>query len=218
MRYTHNQEKFLKSDVYTNVCRNRIKDTVRNPGSACFGRENSFCVAMKDEVHHKNLYLWCAGPFAGHVRQGNVAGKPLQASHFDVKMHLQGLPLSPMLPKAEPGERNGDEMSEKQYRTCVRMSEKEYQQLRAKSRAAGMSMNRWLLTQLRERPPRSYRKEEMRRLVEELNQSGRTINEIARDFNNGCGREEQLTEVKQQLLDAVRRARAVRGMGYPNAV
>ena len=109
-------------------------------------------------------------------------------------------------------------MSEKQYRTCVRMSEKEYQQLRAKSRAAGMSMNRWLLTQLRERPPRSYRKEEMRRLVEELNQSGRTINEIARDFNNGCGREEQLTEVKQQLLDAVRRARAVRGMGYPNAV
>ena len=109
-------------------------------------------------------------------------------------------------------------MSERKYRTCVRMSEKEYQQLQSKSRAAGMSMNRWLLTQLWERPPRSYRKEEMRRLVAELNQSGRIINEIARDFNSGCGREEQLTEVKQQLLDAVQRARAVREMGYPDAV
>lgn len=218
MRYTHNQENFLKSDVYTNVCRNRIKDTVRNPGSACFGRENSFCVAMKDQVHHKNLHLWCAGPFAGHVRQGNVAGRPLQASHFDVKMHLQGLPLSPMPPMAETRERKGDEMSERQYRTCVRMSEKEYQQLQSKSRAAGMSMNRWLLTQLRKCPPQSYRKEEMRRLVAELNQSRRIINEIARDFNSGCGREEQLTEVKQQLLDAVQRTRAVREMGYPDAV
>ncbi len=109
-------------------------------------------------------------------------------------------------------------MSEKQYRIRVRMSEKEYQQLRAKSRAAGMSMNRWLLTQLRERPPRSYRKEEMRRLVAELNQSGRIINEIARDFNGCCGKEDQLTDVKQQLLDAIQRVRAVREMGYPDAV
>lgn len=109
-------------------------------------------------------------------------------------------------------------MSEKQYRTCVRMSEKEYLQLRAKSRAAGMSMNRWLLAQLWERPPRSYRKEEMRRVVAELNQSGRIINEIARDFNSGCGKEDQLDDVKQQLLDAVQRARAVREMGYPDAV
>lgn len=109
-------------------------------------------------------------------------------------------------------------MSGRQYRTCVRMSEKEYQQLWAKSRAAGMSMNRWLLTQLREQPPRSYRKEEIRRLVAELNQSGRIINEIARDFNSGCGKEDQLAEIKQQLLNAVQRARAVREMGYPDAV
>ncbi len=58
----------------------------------------------------------------------------------------------------------------------------------------------------------------MRRLVAELNQSRRIINEIARDFNSGCGREQQLTEIKQQLLNAVQQARAVREMGYPDAV
>ena len=109
-------------------------------------------------------------------------------------------------------------MAEKQYRTCVRMSEKEYQMLRRKSRDAGLSMNQYLLRQLRENPPQCYRKDEIHELVEELNQSGRIINGIARDFNSSCGTENQLEEVKARLQAAISRVHAVREMGYPYAV
>lgn len=105
-------------------------------------------------------------------------------------------------------------MAEKQYRTCVRMSEKEYQMLRRKSRDAGLSMNQYLLRQLRENPPRCYRKDEIHELVEKLNRSGRVINGIARDFNSGCGTENQLEEVKAQLMAAISRIHTVREMGY----
>ncbi len=109
-------------------------------------------------------------------------------------------------------------MSEKQYRTCVRMSEQEYQMLRNSSKKADMSMNRYLLTQLQAHPPLCYRKEEMEKLVDDLNHSGQIINEIAKSFNSGCGSEAQLQEVWRQLLSAVRLVHAVREMGYPNAV
>ena len=109
-------------------------------------------------------------------------------------------------------------MADKRYRTCVRMSEKEYQMLRRKSRDAGLSMNQYLLRQLRENPPQCYRTNEVSKLVEELNQSGRIINGIARDFNSGCGTENQLEEVKAQLMAAISRIHAVREMGYPYAV
>lgn len=109
-------------------------------------------------------------------------------------------------------------MAEKLYRTCVRMSEKEYQMLRRKSHDAGLSMNQYLLRQLRENPPRCYRREEVCKLVEELNLSGRIINSIARNFNSGCGTENQLEEVKTQLRDTISRIHTVREMGYPYVV
>lgn len=82
VRYTHNQEGFLKSNVYINVCCNRIKDTARNPESACFGRGNTFCVVMKSGIHHKSLRSWCAGAFCRTRYTGKCCGKVFASIAF----------------------------------------------------------------------------------------------------------------------------------------
>lgn len=78
-------------------------------------------------------------------------------------------------------------MSNQQHRTCIRMGTKEYKLLKRKSHDAGLSANAWLMRQLAQNRPTLFRMEETREAIDFMNQAGRQINTIARDFNSGYG-------------------------------
>ena len=108
-------------------------------------------------------------------------------------------------------------MTKKIYRTCIRMSQKEYTTLRKKSRTAGLTMNKYLMQQLEEKRPWMNREPESMELAEHLNRIGKEINVIARDFNSGFGTAEQLNQAVSLLKEVYAHACKVREKGYLQA-
>ena len=108
-------------------------------------------------------------------------------------------------------------MSKQSHRTCVRMSVKDYELLKEKSAAAGLSANAWLMAQMKTNRPVLHREEETWEAVRFMDEAGREINAIARDFNIGYGTAEQLRHAICLLRDVYERLRAVRKMGYLHA-
>lgn len=86
--------------------------------------------------------------------------------------------------KSEMGVKNTSKQS---HRTCVRMSAKDYELLKEKSAAAGLSANAWLMAQLEINRPVLHREEETWEAIRFMDEAGREINVIARDFNSGYG-------------------------------
>ena len=103
------------------------------------------------------------------------------------------------------------------HRTCVRMSVKDYELLKEKSTAADLSANAWLMAQMKTNRPVLHREEETWEAVRFMDEAGREINAIARDFNSGYGTAEQLRHAICLLRDVYERLRAVRKMGYRHA-
>ena len=79
-------------------------------------------------------------------------------------------------------------MKRQLHRTCVRMSVREYELLKKKSTAAGLSANAWLMAQLETNRPVLHREKETWEVIHFMDEAGREINAIARDFNSGYGR------------------------------
>ena len=97
------------------------------------------------------------------------------------------------------------------------MSEKEYDLLKKKSKAAGLSANAWLMNQLESNRPSQYRKAETREAIALMNEAGREINAIARSFNTGYGTAAQLDYAYRRLCQVYEHLYALRKLGYPNA-
>lgn len=97
------------------------------------------------------------------------------------------------------------------------MSAKDYKLLKEKSASAGLSANAWLIAQLETNRPVLHREEETWEAVRFMDEAGREINAIARDFNSGYGTAEQLCRAVRLLGDVYERLHAVRKMGYPHA-
>lgn len=116
--------------------------------------------------------------------------------------------------ESEKGVKN---MSKQSHRTCVRMSVKDYELLKEKSAAAGLSANAWLMAQMKTNRPVLHREEETWEAVRFMDEAGREINAIARDFNSGYGTAEQLRHAICLLRDVYERLRGVRKMGYLHA-
>ena len=95
------------------------------------------------------------------------------------------------------------------------MSEKEYRMLLKKSKAAGLSANTWLMKQLEDNRPTVYREQETWEVLHFMDEAGREINAIARDFNSGLGTAEQLQYAVRRLMEAEERIHALRKKGYP---
>ena len=108
-------------------------------------------------------------------------------------------------------------MSKQNHRTCIRMSEEEYGLLKKKSKAAGRSANAWLMDQLESNRPSQYRKAETREAIALMNEVGKEINAIAREFNSGYGTAEQLDYACRRLCEVYEHLYALRKLGYPNA-
>lgn len=103
------------------------------------------------------------------------------------------------------------------HRTCVRMSSKDYELLKKKSAAAGLSANAWLMAQLASNRPVLHREEETWEAIRFMDEAGREINEIAHDFNSGHGTAEQLRHAVRLLGDVYERIYALRKKGYIRA-
>ena len=101
------------------------------------------------------------------------------------------------------------------HRTCVRMGAKEYELLKKKSAAAGLSANAWLMLQLNTNRPALHREDETWNLIRLMDQAGREINAIAREFNNGYGTETELRRVVQLLCNIFEQIHVLREEGYP---
>ena len=97
------------------------------------------------------------------------------------------------------------------------MSAKDYDLLKKKSAAADLSANAWLMAQMKTNRPVLHREEETWEAVRFMDEAGREINAIARDFNSGYGTAEQLRHAICLLRDVYERLRAVRKMGYLHA-
>ena len=97
------------------------------------------------------------------------------------------------------------------------MSEKEYQTLMEKSKAAGMSANAWLMSQLERNRPILFREPDTGEVIDFIDEAGREVNEIAHDFNSGLGSKEQLQYAVRRLREAYERIHALRKKGYPYA-
>ena len=108
-------------------------------------------------------------------------------------------------------------MTKKIYRTCIRMSEKEYAMLRKKSKAAGMTMSKYLMGQFAEKRPWMNREPESMELADHLNRVGKEINVIARDFNSGFGAAEQLNQAVALLKEVYTHSCEVQEKGYLQA-
>ena len=116
--------------------------------------------------------------------------------------------------ESEMGVKNTNKQS---HRTCVRMSAKDYELLKKKRAASGLSANAWLMAQLQTNRPVLHREEETWEAIRFMDEAGREINAIARDFNSGYGTTEHLRHVVH-LLDAVyERLYALRKKGYLHA-
>jgi len=103
------------------------------------------------------------------------------------------------------------------HRTCVRMSAKDYDLLKKKSTAAGLSANAWLMAQLAANRPALHREEETWDAIHFMDAAGREINAIARDFNSGYGTAEQLQYAVRLLGDVYERIYTLRKKGYIRA-
>lgn len=98
------------------------------------------------------------------------------------------------------------------------MSARDYELLKKKSAAAGLSANAWLMIQLETNRPVLHREEETWEVICFMDEAGRKINTIARDFNSGCGTAEQLRYTVRLLGDIYERLYALRKKGYLRAV
>ena len=107
--------------------------------------------------------------------------------------------------------------SKQSHRTCVRMSAKDYELLKKKSAAAGLSANAWLMGQLETNRPVLHRERETWEVVRFMDEAGREINAIARDFNSGYGTAEQLRRAVRLLGDVYEQLHKVRKRGYLHA-
>lgn len=105
-------------------------------------------------------------------------------------------------------------MSKQSHRTCVRMSAKDYALLKKQSAAANLSANAWLMAQLETNRPVLYREEETWGAVRFMDEVGREVNIIARDFNSGYGTAEQLQFAVQRLGEVYEQLHALRKKGY----
>ena len=103
------------------------------------------------------------------------------------------------------------------HRTCVRMSARDYELLKEKSAAAGLSANAWLMAQLEINRPVLHREEETWEAIRFMDEAGREINAIARDFNSGYGTVEQLRHAVCLLGAVYERLYALRRKGYLHA-
>lgn len=108
-------------------------------------------------------------------------------------------------------------MKKQLYRTCVRMSAREYKLLKEKSAAAGLSANAWLMARLETNHPVLHREEETWEVIRFMDEAGREINAIARDFNSGYGSVEQLHRAVHLLGDVYEKIYALRKKGYLRA-
>lgn len=108
-------------------------------------------------------------------------------------------------------------MSKQSHRTCIRMNAAEYEMLKKKSEAAGLSANAWLMTQLETNRPVLHREDETLEVLHFMDEVGREINAIARDFNSGCGTAEQLQFAYRRLCEVYERLYALRKKGYLHA-
>ena len=101
----------------------------------------------------------------------------------DLTLHHQDT-ASGNIAESEKGVKNTSRHS---HRTCVRMSVKDYELLKEKSAAAGLSANAWLMAQMKTNRPVLHRKEETWDAIRFMDEASREINAIARDFNSGYG-------------------------------
>ena len=108
-------------------------------------------------------------------------------------------------------------MKKQLHRTCVRMSARDYELLKKKSAAAGLSANAWLMTRLETNRPVLHRERETWEAIRFMDEAGREINAIARDFNSGYGSAEQLRRAVRLLGDVYERIYALRKEGYLHA-
>ncbi len=97
------------------------------------------------------------------------------------------------------------------------MGEKEYDRLKKESKSARMTMNAWLMMQLKSNRPILLREQETKDFIKFMNEAGREINIIARDFNSGFGTAEQLQYAVKLLGQVFEQIHALRKKGYPHA-
>lgn len=97
------------------------------------------------------------------------------------------------------------------------MSVEEYDALKKKSKAAGLSANAWLMTRLAENRPVLHRETETWEAIRFMDEVGREINIIARDFNSGYGTAEQLRQAVRRLGNVYERLYSLRKKGYLHA-
>lgn len=97
------------------------------------------------------------------------------------------------------------------------MSTKDYNLLKEKSAAAGLSANAWLMVQLETSRPVLHREEETWEAIRFMDEVGWEINVIARDFNSGYGTAEQLRHAVHLLGAVYERLYALRKKGYLHA-
>ena len=83
------------------------------------------------------------------------------------------------------------------------MSAKEYDLLKKRNRAAGLSASAWLMRQMETNRPVLFREAETREAIAFMNEAGREINAIARDFNSGYGTAEQLQYAVRRLSQCI---------------
>ena len=107
-------------------------------------------------------------------------------------------------------------MNTQTHRTCIRMSREEYALLKEKSRAAGLSVNAWLMREMERNRPILYREKETRAAIAFADEAGRDINAVARAFNSGCGTAQHLDLALHCLAQVVKPFWQVRTLGYPS--
>ena len=105
----------------------------------------------------------------------------------------------------EPSPERRSNMNTQTHRTCIRMSQEEYDLLKKKSRAAGLSANAWLMRELERNRPILYRKKETRAAIAFADEAGRDT-------------AQQLGFSVRRLAQVVEQFRQVRKLGYPYAV
>lgn len=97
------------------------------------------------------------------------------------------------------------------------MSTRDYELLKKKSAAAGLSANAWLVVQLESNRPVLHREEETWEVIRFMDEAGRKINTIDRDFDSGRGTTEQLRYAVRLLGEIYERLYALRKKGYRRA-
>ena len=97
------------------------------------------------------------------------------------------------------------------------MSAEDYDLLKKKSAAAGLSANAWLMAQLAANRPVLHREEETWEAIRFMDAAGQEINAIARDFNSGYGTAAQLQHAVCLLGDVYERVHTLRKKGYLHA-